>query len=94
MFVADGNFKADHVRQRSSTGDVWLSDGSGMIPKRDEYSEFLNTAKEKRTVSFRLPFAETDLFTRGLFLSAPFSFRQHHFHCNRKRLAKINSKPL
>ena len=51
MFVADGNFKADHVRQKNADGDVWLSEGSGMIPKRDEYREFLKTAIERLTVS-------------------------------------------
>jgi hypothetical protein len=50
MFVADGNFKADHVRQSKATGDVWLSEGGGMIPKRDEYFAFLKTAIEKLTV--------------------------------------------
>jgi len=51
IFVADGNFKADHVRQKNDVDDVWLSEGSGMIPKRDEYFTFLATAIEKLTVS-------------------------------------------
>lgn len=50
--MADGNFKADHVRQKDSGGDVWLSEGSGMFPKRDEYHAFLKTAIERLTVSF------------------------------------------
>ena len=50
MFVADGNFKADHVRQKSAEGDIWLSEGAGMIPKREEYHSFLRTARERRTV--------------------------------------------
>jgi hypothetical protein len=49
--VADGNFKADHVRQKKEAGDVWLSEGSGMIPTRDDYLSFLATAIEKLTVS-------------------------------------------
>jgi hypothetical protein len=51
--VADGNFKADHVRQleKNETDDVWLSEGSGMIPKRQEYFTFLATAIERLTVS-------------------------------------------
>jgi hypothetical protein len=50
--VADGNFKADHIRQKSEVDDVWLSEGSGMIPKREEYFTFLATAIERQTVSF------------------------------------------
>jgi hypothetical protein len=44
FFVADGNFKADHVRQKNPENDVWLSEGGGMTAKRDEYKEFLRTA--------------------------------------------------
>ncbi|KXN85432.1 hypothetical protein AN958_11168 [Leucoagaricus sp. SymC.cos] len=41
LFVADGNMKADHVRQRH-TNDFWLSEGSGMFAKWDEYEDFLS----------------------------------------------------
>ena len=51
VFVADGNFKADHVRQKNED-DIWLSEGSGMIPRRDEYFTFLATAIERLTVSY------------------------------------------
>jgi hypothetical protein len=51
MFVADGNFKADHVRQKTTSGDVWLSEGGGIIPKREEYQTFLQSATERLTVS-------------------------------------------
>jgi len=51
VFVADGNFKADHVRQTKPSNDVWLSEGCGMFPKRQEYFAFLETAMEKLTVS-------------------------------------------
>ena len=37
IFVADGNFKADHVRQKKTAGDILLSEGSGMIPSSQEY---------------------------------------------------------
>jgi hypothetical protein len=53
MFVADGNFKADHVRQKKAQESVWLSEGGGMVPNREEYREFLRTAKERLTVSLR-----------------------------------------
>lgn len=51
MFVADGNFKADHVRQKGAEDDIWLSEGAGMIPKREEYHTFLKSAIERQTVS-------------------------------------------
>ena len=51
IFVADGNFKADHVRQKSAIENVWLSEGGGMVPKREEYQAFLKTAIERLTVS-------------------------------------------
>jgi len=50
VFVADGNFKADHVRQKNNV-DVWLSEGGGMVPKGDEYEAFLQQAFEFATVS-------------------------------------------
>ena len=49
VLVADGNFKADHVRQQSD-GDVWLVDGAGMSPNRQEYFTFLASAIERFTV--------------------------------------------
>jgi hypothetical protein len=48
--VADGNFKADHVRQLSPENDIWLSEGGGMTAKRSEYFEFLKTAINRQTV--------------------------------------------
>jgi hypothetical protein len=50
VFVADGNFKADHVK-RKKDNDVWLFDGGGMVPNQQEYSNFLKTALEIPTVS-------------------------------------------
>jgi hypothetical protein len=50
VFVADGNFKADHVRQKKLSNDIWLSEGGGMAPKRSEYFSFLKTALEQNTV--------------------------------------------
>ena len=52
--MADGNFKADHVRQKNQVDDVWLSEGSGMIAKREDYYTFLATAIERLTVSIIL----------------------------------------
>jgi len=50
IFVADGNFKADHIWQKNVTGDIWLSEGGGMIPKLDDYLKFLASAIERLTV--------------------------------------------
>jgi hypothetical protein len=49
FFVADGNFKADHVQQQKNA-DVWLSEGGGMFPKRAEYRGFLEEAVNHLTV--------------------------------------------
>ena len=51
FFVADGNFKADHVRQRNPASDVWLSEGRGMMAGNVEYQEFLTSAVDRLTVS-------------------------------------------
>lgn len=48
--MADGNFKADHVRQKAAAVDIWLSEGGGMTAKRDEYKDFLDMAFERSTV--------------------------------------------
>lgn len=50
MFVADGNFKADHVRQKDDNSDVWLLDGAGMVPNQGEYKKFIEEAIERFTV--------------------------------------------
>jgi hypothetical protein len=50
MFTADGNCKADHVWQKNVDDDEWLSEGGGLIPKREDYHAFLETAIEKLTV--------------------------------------------
>ena len=52
IFVADGNFKADHVQQKSPADDALLSEGSGMMPKTQEYLTFLASAIERLTVSY------------------------------------------
>jgi hypothetical protein len=51
FFVADGNFKADHIRQLKVKNDFWLSEGGGMMPRRDLYEKFLISAVERRTVT-------------------------------------------
>lgn len=59
IFVTDGNFKADHVRQEKSKGDYWLSEGGGMDPRFEDYQAFLKSAVERPTVSgFHTPAAD------------------------------------
>lgn len=50
VMTADGNFKADHVRQKTPADDIWLYDGLGMTARRREYSSFLEHAAERKTV--------------------------------------------
>jgi hypothetical protein len=51
MYVADGNFKADHVRQKQTTAELWLLDGGGIMPNVAEYKEFIASAVERKTVN-------------------------------------------
>jgi hypothetical protein len=53
VVTADGNFKADHVRQKSAAEDVWLSDGLGMTTTNLEYNAFLESAWNRATVSLK-----------------------------------------
>jgi hypothetical protein len=43
-FVADGNFSADHVKQKRPADDVWLLDGAGMMTDRRRYAAHLKIA--------------------------------------------------
>ncbi|KAF8337253.1 hypothetical protein F5887DRAFT_890729 [Amanita rubescens] len=54
VLVADGNFKADHVRQKGAS-DVWLSEGSGMFALRKDYKAFLQIAMENKAVKEKAP---------------------------------------
>ena len=46
--VVDGNFKADHVRQKRPEDDVWLTSGEGVYAERTRYLEHLAVAKETK----------------------------------------------
>lgn len=50
-FVVDGNFTADHVRQKRPMDDVWLLDGEGMMTERAQYARHLAIAVETPSVS-------------------------------------------
>ena len=49
-FVADGNFSADHVKQKCDSDDVWLLDGQGMMTARGPFLEHLRIAEDSTTV--------------------------------------------
>jgi hypothetical protein len=42
----DGNFKAIHLRQKHPENDVFLSDGTGCMTKREPYSKYLQAVKD------------------------------------------------
>jgi hypothetical protein len=49
--VLDGNFKADHVRQKADDNDdIWLSNGGGIFANQVEYQEFIRTARQRHSV--------------------------------------------
>jgi Kyakuja-Dileera-Zisupton transposase len=50
-FVADGNFKANHLKQKNDNSDVWLTSGEGFMTNTARYEIHLQTAKETKTVS-------------------------------------------
>ena len=63
VFMADGNFKADHVQQKNSDADIWLWDGAGMAPNQEQ---FLQAAVERLTVStLHLVAADASLICTG-----------------------------
>lgn len=49
-FVADGNFKADHLKQKNDSSDVWLTSGEGFMTNVDRYASHLADATESKTV--------------------------------------------
>ena len=63
QLVADGNFKADYVRQKSD-GDIWLVNGGEMAPNSEEYFTFLATSIERFMVHIKakvqMPIVDAD----------------------------------
>lgn len=53
-FVTDGNFSADHLKQKRPEDDVWLLRGEGMITGKARYEQHLKVAIERYTVSIHL----------------------------------------
>jgi hypothetical protein len=50
-FVADGNFKAQHLKQKGDATDVWLTHGEGMMTETTRYEMHLEKAKETKLVN-------------------------------------------
>ncbi|KAF9034596.1 hypothetical protein BJ165DRAFT_1356330, partial [Panaeolus papilionaceus] len=50
-FVADGNFKADHISAATRADETPLYDGGGMMPHSDAYKNHIEKATETRMVS-------------------------------------------
>jgi len=50
-FVADGNFSADHLKQKNDRTDVWLTSGEGFMTNTNRYEIHLKKAKEIKMVS-------------------------------------------
>ena len=66
-FVADGNFKADHLKQKNDKSDVWLTNGEGFMTNTDRYEAHLALATETKQVPSFLPF-------QAVFATLPNSF--------------------
>ena len=50
-FVADGNFKANHLKQSNDEDDVWLTNGEAFMTNVARYHEHLAKAQETKTVN-------------------------------------------
>ncbi|KDR65066.1 hypothetical protein GALMADRAFT_82316, partial [Galerina marginata CBS 339.88] len=48
-FVTDGNFSADHLKQKRPGDDVWLWNGEGLMTNRHRYAAHLRVAIEQYT---------------------------------------------
>src|SRR5258705_13935429 len=49
-FVADGNFKVDHLKQKNNLSDVWFINGEAFMTNVDRYEVHLQTAIEHKLV--------------------------------------------
>ncbi|KAF9521229.1 hypothetical protein CPB83DRAFT_779012 [Crepidotus variabilis] len=50
--VVDGNFSADHLRQKQADLDVFLSEGQGMMTARHPYKDHLAVARDEMEVLY------------------------------------------
>lgn len=49
-FVGDGNFKANHLKQKNDMADVHLTSGEGFMTNEERYKKHLDIAEETRSV--------------------------------------------
>ena len=49
--TVDGNFTADHIKQKRGLDDVWLTNGEGMMTARGRYHAHLAMAVDTKDVS-------------------------------------------
>ena len=50
-FVADGNFKANHLKQKADELDIWLTSGEAFMTNETRYQMHLAQAQESKYVS-------------------------------------------
>lgn len=48
--VVDGNFTADHIRQKRPADDVWLSEGHGMMTAAHPFKDYIAIATDTKEV--------------------------------------------
>jgi hypothetical protein len=53
-FVADGNFKPDHLKQKNDESDVRLTDGEAFMTNETRYQMHLGKAVEIKSVGITL----------------------------------------
>lgn len=68
-FAADGNFKADHIKQKNDHDDVHLTDGEVFMTNSERYKLHLATAEESKQVRYFLYYQFGQIGLRG---------RSHH----------------
>ena len=57
MFVADGNFKADHLTPKNEEDDVHLTEGEAYVMADGPYKVHLDDATSKATRKTRVSFS-------------------------------------
>ncbi|KAF9222866.1 hypothetical protein BS17DRAFT_796321 [Gyrodon lividus] len=51
MLIMDGNFKAEHLYDRRTDGQVWLMDGLGFMVSQLPYHEYLSSCNNHKAVN-------------------------------------------
>ena len=72
-FVADGNFKAVHLKQKDDDSDVWLTSGEGFMTNETRYQIHLEKAQESKsvgTITTYYPCFIANIYSRNLHATA------------------------